>query len=294
MTIFIPQPPYTGPVQAVVLDWSGTAVDYGCMGPPTAIVRAFEKYDIRISISNARLFTGLEKKEHIRQLCRTPDVVVQWQEKYHRLPDDADVDLVHRQMEALMAATIVDYADPIYGLLPFVDALHRQDIQIGSCTGYTAPVMEALVFEAAKRGFSPDCIICASDVPAGRPLPWMCYQNAIGLQVFPFEAMIKIGDTVSDIMEGLNAGMWTIGLTQSGNSLGLARDRVEDLTEADLNRRLAPIESRFRHSGAHYVARGIWECLPIVEEIGRRLDDGDHPRNNGEIALAPFVSSMKC
>ncbi len=286
MSLFIPQTPYNGPVQAVVLDWSGTAVDHGCMGPPDAFVNVFEQYDIQISISDARQFMGLEKKEHVRRLCRMPKVVSQWQETYHRTPDDDDLNLVYQQLEIMMVATIADHAVPIQGLLPFVAALRDQGIRVGSCTGYTVPIMDALVFESAKYGFSPDCIICASDVPVGRPFPWMCYQNAIGLQAYPFESMIKIGDTLSDIMEGLNAGMWTIGVTQSGNELGLSSDQVQDLTPEDLDHRLAAIESRFREAGAHYVVRGIWECLPVIEEIGRRLANGDHPLKRNVLAAA--------
>ena len=95
-----------------------------------------------------------------------------------------------------MIAAITTHADPIPGLLPFVDGLRKRHIKIGSCTGYTAPMMAVLVPEAAKRGYSPDCAVCSSDVPAGRPFPWMCYQNAIRLQVFPLESMVKIGDTI--------------------------------------------------------------------------------------------------
>jgi len=89
--------------------------------------------------------------------------------------------------------------------------------------------------------------------------------------------MIKIGDTISDIQEGRNAGMWTIGLTQSGNELGLSQDMVEMLSADDIDRRLAVIESRYREAGAHYVAKGIWECLELVDDISRRLEKGDHP-----------------
>ncbi|BBO84104.1 hypothetical protein DSCO28_46700 [Desulfosarcina ovata subsp. sediminis] len=105
----------------------------------------------------------------------------------------------------------------------------------------------------------------------------MCYQNAIRLQVYPMAAMIKIGDTISDIEEGLNAGMWTIGLTQSSNELGLPADLVAAVPLSEMERRLAVIEARYRQAGAHYVVRGIWECTAVVEDIGRRLPDDNRP-----------------
>jgi phosphonoacetaldehyde hydrolase len=105
----------------------------------------------------------------------------------------------------------------------------------------------------------------------------MCYQNAMKLAVFPMEAMVKIGDTVSDIHEGLNAGMWTIGVTRTGNELGLTEAEAAALHPADLTQRLIAIGGRLRSEGAHYVAEGIWECPALIEDINRRLAKGERP-----------------
>jgi phosphonoacetaldehyde hydrolase len=277
MTSAIRRLPHCDRVQAVILDWAGTAVDYGCMGPPAVFQQTFEKFGITVSTSDAREFMGLEKREHIRRLCALPQTAAQWCAAYGRDPDENDVAALYAQAEAMMVATIARHAEPIDGLLPFVDGLRQRDIKIGSCTGYTAPMMAVLAPAAAARGYRPDCVVCSSDVPAGRPLPWMCYQNAIGLQTFPLSAMIKIGDTVSDVQEGLNAGMWTVGLSQSGNEMGLPQERVAALPADDLKRRLADIEARLRQAGAHYVVAGIWECLGVVDDIQRRLEKGAHP-----------------
>jgi len=269
--------PYTGPVQAVVLDWAGTAVDYGCMGPADVFVKVFSTFDVSVTAAEARQFMGLEKKEHIRSMCRLPAVVEHWEKKHGCPPGEDDVEKLYEKTEPMMVAAIVDHAEPITGLLPFVEAMRTRGIKIGSCTGYTAPMMAVLVQEAARMGYRPDCSVCSSDVPAGRPFPWMCYQNAIRLQTYPFASMIKIGDTVSDIGEGRNAGMWTVGLTQSGNELGLPEDQVAALPKKELNRRLAATETRFTDAGAHYVVKGIWDCLNVVDDITRRLENGEQP-----------------
>ena len=277
MSTFIPQYPYTGPLKAVVLDWAGTAVDYGCMGPADVFVRVFAAFDILVTTAEARQFMGLEKQEHIRRMCQLPSVAEQWQTQYSRRPDENDVARLYGKTEPMMVASLVDHADPIPGLLPFVEAMRARNIKIGSCTGYTAPMMEVLVPEAARHGYAPDCAVCASDVPAGRPWPWMCYQNAIQLQVHPFEAMVKIGDTLSDVAEGRNAGMWTVGLTRSGNELGLTEAQADALPREELAQRLSAIEARMQEAGAHYVVDGIWDCLAVVEDISRRLAKGEHP-----------------
>src|SRR5437867_5486316 len=101
-------------------------------------------------------------------------------------------------------------------------------------------MMDLLQAEAKRRGYEPDATVCATQVPAGRPHPYMCLQNAILLQTYPMEAMVKAGDTLPDIEEGLNAGMWTIGLAKTGNEMGLTEQQIHDLEpearEAKLSR----------------------------------------------------------
>lgn len=277
MSAFVSASPYTGPVKAVILDWAGTSVDYGCMGPADVFVRVFESFDICVTTAEARQFMGLEKKEHIRHMCRLPNVAKQWGEKYKRLPGEDDVAKLYARTEPMMVAAVAGHAEPITGLLPFVEAMRGRNIKIGSCTGYTAPMMAVLARQAAQKGYSPDCAVCSSDVPAGRPFPWMCYLNAIHLGVYPLAAMIKIGDTVSDIEEGRNAGMWTVGVTQTGNELGLPEDIAMSLPREELDRRLSAIETHFRDAGAHYVVNGIWDCVDVVDDIARCLANGERP-----------------
>jgi len=89
--------------------------------------------------------------------------------------------------------------------------------------------------------------------------------------------MVKIGDTLPDIEEGLNAGMWTIGLALSGNELGLAAQEGAALPAEILNAKREQISSRMVHAGAHYVVDGIWGCVPIIQDIDARLARGERP-----------------
>jgi phosphonoacetaldehyde hydrolase len=213
--------PYTGPVQAVILDWAGTAVDYGSIGPVAVFLEVFDHFDVPVTTEEARRFMGLEKKEHIRRMCALESVHARWRSQHGRKPQETDVEAMYRETENRMVAAIAAHADPIPGLSDLVAELRRHNIRIGSTTGYTAPMMAAMKPAAAAKGYIPDVVVCASDVPDGRPNPWRCYKDAIDLQVYPLAAVVKIGDTVSDILEGCNAGMWRIGLTRSGNELGL-------------------------------------------------------------------------
>lgn len=280
MDIFIKNKPYTGKVRAVVMDWAGTAVDYGSIGPVAVFIEVFRLFGVSVSVGEARQFMGLMKKDHIRSMCGLPSVQNSWVHEHGKLPDENDIDAMYRETERLMIAAIVKHAFPIPGLLETVDQLRRDEIKIGTSTGYTSPMMKILVPLAAQKGYLPDNVVCASDVPAGRPYPWMCFKNAIDLQVYPMEAMVKVGDTISDIEEGLNAGMWTVGITQTGNELGLNQKEVESLPWKKLGKTLAVIEQKFKDSGADFVITGIWDLFEVIESVNECLARGLVPADS--------------
>ncbi len=280
--IFIRNKRYTGRVQAVVLDWAGTAVDYGSIGPVAVFMEVFKRRGVLATVAEARKFMGLMKKDHIRGMCSLDSLNNRWIEVHGKKPDENDVEAMYLETEKLMVKAIADHSDPIPGLLDAVSTLRRQNIKIGTSTGYTAPMMAVLVPEAARKGYRPDAAVCSSDVPAGRPYPWMCYKNAIDLQTYPMEAMVKTGDTLSDIQEGLNAGMWTVGVSKTGNELGLSREEVEKLSPEALSEMLASVERRFIDAGAHYIIGGIWDLPRAIESVSERLSRGMLPTDGQE------------
>jgi phosphonoacetaldehyde hydrolase len=268
---------YTGPVLGVVLDWAGTTVDYGCRGPTSVFIKTFQEFGVSVSTAEARQFMGLAKKDHVRALCGLPSVTAQWLAIHRRIPEDIDINAIYTRMEPMMVLAVSDHADTIPGVLEAVDGLRARQIRIGSSTGYTRPMMDVLATTARENGYSPDVVVCSSDVPAGRPYPWMCYANAIQLQVYPLEAMVKIGDTISDIGEGLNAGMWTIGITRTGNEMGLSLEEVNQLPDIERVARLTAIKNRFQAAGAHYAVETLVDIPPVIDEISDRLSRGEHP-----------------
>jgi phosphonoacetaldehyde hydrolase len=275
--IYVRNGAYTGPILAVVLDWAGTAVDYGCVGPVAVFIEVFKRRGVEVTTAEARGPMGLMKKDHVRRMCETESVATKWQKVHGRRPDESDVDAMYEDVEPLMVSSVGTTAEPIPGLHEALKEFRKAGIRVGSCTGYTAPIMAVLAEEARKRGYVPDSVVCPSDVPAGRPYPWMCYQNAMNLRVYPMAAMVKVGDTVSDIEEGLNAGMWTIGVTKTGNELGLTEPEVAALAPEELRKRLGAVRLRLHAAGAHYVAESIESCPDLIAVINGRLARGERP-----------------
>jgi len=268
---------YRGRVQAVILDWAGTTVDYGSFAPTAVFLRLFESQGVTITAEDARSGMGLMKKDHLRAILARPAVAEAWQAVHGAPAIEADVEAMFNNFVALQTSVLADYADPIPGLLDVVGDLRARGIKIGSTTGYLSAMMAVLGPEAARRGYAPDCIVCPDEVPAGRPYPWMCYQNAIRLGVYPNEAIVKVGDTLPDIEEGLNAGMWTVGVALTGNLLGLREAEVNALTAEERQAARERIAGQLYRAGAHAVVDGIWDLPLALERIERWLSQGERP-----------------
>jgi len=268
---------YRGPLQAVILDWAGTAVDYGSFAPTAVFLRLFESHNVKITPDDARSGMGLMKKDHLRTILSRPQVAEAWTAVHGMPASEDDIADLFNSFVPMQISVLKEFAEPIPGLLEVVQELRDRDMKIGTTTGYLRQMMEVLAPKAKENGYEPDCIVCPDEVPAGRPYPWMCYENAIQLGVYPMQAIVKVGDTLVDIEEGLNAGMWTVGLSLTGNLLGLNEAEVEALSTEERERAINKSEAQLYQAGAHYVIDGIWDLPDVLDDIEFRLAQGEHP-----------------
>ena len=189
----------------------------------------------------------------------------------------SDVDALYREFIPLQTEVIATHSDVIPGTAATMAQLRGRGIRIGSTTGYAREMMQSLIPEAARNGFDPDCTVCADDVPQGRPAPWMALRAAMEMNSYPVSACVKVGDTLADIAEGLNAGMWTVGVTRTGNEIGLSEQEANALPAGELRRGLEQAAARLHSAGAHYVIEGIAALPVVVDEIEARLSRGERP-----------------
>lgn len=264
-------------LRVVIFDWAGTAVDFGCRAPVAVFVEVFGRRGVAVSAAEARAPMGLEKRDHIRAVAAQPAVAARWAAAHGRPTTADDLEAMFRESVALQTACVADYAAPVPGLLGAVTACRERGLRIGATTGYSRPIMDALLPAAARHGYAPDAAVCPDDVGAGRPAPWMIYAAMRQLDAFPPAAVVKVGDTVPDIAEGLNAGAWTVAVTKSGNELGLAPDEVEALAPAELAALLGAIGARLRDAGAHYIIETVAELPAVIDAIAARLARGERP-----------------
>jgi len=268
---------YVGPVQGIILDWAGTTMDFGCLAPPAAFVESYRRHGVDITLDEARLPMGAHKRVHIQRIGRIPRVADAWRAVHGRAQSEADVDAIFATFVPLQLEILPRYADLVPGALEAVQAMRERGWKIGSTTGYTLAMNKLLRDEAAARGYVPDEMVCADEVPEGRPAPWMCIENARRLGIYPMSAMIKVGDTLPDVLEGLDAGMWTVGLAVTGNEVGLSKADWDALDPADQAARRARAYERLYGVGAHYVVDGLWDVMPALEAIEARLRTGERP-----------------
>ena len=268
---------YRGPIEAVLLDWAGTTLDFGCVAPAVVFVEVFARQGVPITIEEARAPMGAHKRVHIQRITELESVRARWHAAHGHTPDDADVSRMFAEFVPLQLQCLSDYSALIPGTLETIAALRARGIRIGSTSGYTTEMMAINLRDAARQGYVPDATVCASDVPRGRPYPYMCLANLPRLDVSTVEACVKVDDTVPGIEEGLNAGMWTVGFAVSGNEVGLSLADWTALAEVDRARRRARAQGRMRQCGAHYVVDSIADLMPCIDDIQARIDRGERP-----------------
>src|SRR5215470_5920063 len=268
---------YRGSLQAAVLDWAGTTVDHGSLAPLRVLVDLFASRGVKITNDEARLDMGLLKKDHIRSILKIGRVRSTWIDRFGRQPSELDVEQLFEVFIPLETECLLEYSRVITGVSDAVEMMRARGMKIGSTTGYPRPMLDLLLDYAATQGYRPDTAVCPDDVGAGRPFPWMCYENARLLNVYPMEAFVKIGDTVCDVEEGLNAGMWTVAVVRTGNEIGLSEHAFFALPASEQCALVDAGRERLRRAGAHYVIDSIEEVRPVLDLIDERLARGEKP-----------------
>lgn len=274
---FVYRRTYRGRLRAAVLDWAGTVVDHGCLAPPATFIEAFAGFGVAVSVAQARAPMGMAKRDHIKAIIEDPDVAAAWVARYGAPAAESDVDAIYDRFLPLQVAVVEQHSALIPGALEAVQAMRARGMAIGSTTGYPRAVMAVAARAAEAQGYVPDCVVSADDTPKGRPGPFPALKALIEMAVSPVEAVVKIGDTVVDVEEGLNGGMWSVGITATGNEVGLGVEEWSALPEAERTRLVAAAGEKLLRAGAHYVCASLAEVLPILDDIDARLARGEKP-----------------
>lgn len=264
-------------LKGIVFDWAGTMVDHGSLAPAVVFQRVFEQKGVEISIDEARGPMGMAKREHIEAVASSPRVSEAWKAKFGSPCDQATIDEMYAEFIPAQKSVLSEYCTLIAGAADVAAECRSAGLKIGSSTGYTHELMDIVSPLAAEQGYAPDLVLCAEDTPRGRPAPFLIFEFAKRLDVYPMWHVVKVDDTTVGIEAGRNAGCWTIGISKTGNLVGMTAEEFDCLDSAEQERVCQVADEKLHAAGAHFTARSVADILPQLAEIDQRIDAGESP-----------------
>ena len=254
-------------ISLVVCDLAGTVVDHGSRAPAAAFVELFARHGIIATEAQAREPMGMHKRDHIERMLSMPELARQWEKIHGQRWNVADLDSLFAEFIPIQTTLLEAHADVIAGAAETVAGLRARGIKVAVTTGYNRPMTDLVLETAAHQGLAFDFSICAAEVPAGRPAPWMIFRCMEATGAYPPSAVLNIGDTIADIESGVNAEVWTAGIALTGNLLGLSHRDTWALPEGQRKAHLVSIYERMYEAGAHKVIDSITDIESVISFV---------------------------
>ena len=251
--------------EAIIFDWAGTTVDYGCFAPVQAFMEIFKEYGITPTMEETRKPMGMLKWDHIKTMLSMERIREEFKRIHGRDFTDQDVDEMHEKFAASLMKILDQFSDPKDYVVDTVAKLRGAGLMFGSTTGYTDAMMEIVTKEAAKAGYKPDCWFSPDSTGhMGRPYPYMIFKNMEALKVTGVDKVMKVGDTLSDIREGKNAGVFTVGIIEGSSEMGLTKEEYAALSPEEREAKVKAVTKRYMDAGADAVVQDIRGVLELI------------------------------
>lgn len=92
----------------------------------------------------------------------------------------------------------------------------------------------------------------------------MIFKNMEKLKVTSVKNVVKVGDTVSDIKEGLAAGVTTVGVIEGSSIMGLSKETYEALAPEEQEKECRRVAQVYKETGADHIIRNMSELTTIL------------------------------
>jgi phosphonatase-like hydrolase len=198
----------------VVFDIAGTIVkDQGEV--LHAFADALNRHGIQHTDAELKEWKGASKKEVIRHFVRRPDATA----------DESAVAAVYADFRCGLERHYRENGViPIAGAADTFAWLRERGIRIATTSGFYREVSDLILESTGWRGMLA-ASISSSDVPAGRPAPYMIFRAMEAAGVTSVCEVINVGDTPLDLQSGTNAGVReVVGVLMTGLH---GRDRLQ-------------------------------------------------------------------
>lgn len=255
-------------IEAVIFDWAGTTVDYGSFAPVQAFISAFEKFGITPTNDEVRKPMGIAKIDHVREMLKMERISNEWKNIHGRDFTEDDVKKIYELSETLILDILKNFSEPKPYVVEAIAVLREKGIKIGSTTGYNDEMMEIVKKAASEKGYTPDaCFTPDSTKKIGRPYPYLIFKNMMELKVKSVDSVVKVGDTVADIIEGNNAGVTTVGIIEGSSVLGYSEEEYNALTDEEKAQSKEKATETYRSCGADYIINNMSELVELINAL---------------------------
>ncbi len=255
-------------IEAVIFDWAGTTVDYGSFAPVQAFISAFEKFGITPTNDEVRKPMGIAKIDHVREMLKMERISNEWKNIHGRDFTEDDVKEIYELSETLILDILKNFSEPKPYVVEAIAELREKGIKIGSTTGYNDEMMEIVKKAASEKGYTPDaCFTPDSTNKIGRPYPYLIFKNMMELKVKSVDSVVKVGDTVADIIEGNNAGVTTVGIIEGSSVLGYSEEEYNALTDEEKVQSKEKATETYRNCGADYIINNMSELVELINAL---------------------------
>jgi phosphonatase-like hydrolase len=198
------------PPELVVLDMAGTTIDDG-QQVYRVLAETARAHGASPSQAEIARWHGASKHEALRDLLSTRAGIP---------PSNAELETVVADFQARLSAAYADRPPrPLPGVPEALSALRECGVKVALTTGFDRVIVESLISALGWEDESvADTVVCGSDVPAGRPAPYMIFRAMERLGVTDVARVLVAGDTPRDLAAGTNSGAATVVGVLSGAS----------------------------------------------------------------------------
>lgn len=194
----------------VVFDMIGTTVQ-STDRVPEAFAWAFDEQGISLSGADIDSVRGRSKNEAIHELL-VRNSGIDFADKH---ADDVYQLFKERLLNCYREGEVTE----VEGAEATFDWCRGSNVKIALTTGFDRELAGLLVEKLAWAG-RIDTLICNDDVKSGRPAPDLILCAMRRLDCLEAARIASVGDTVSDLEAGANAGTrWNIGVLSGAHSL---------------------------------------------------------------------------
>jgi phosphonatase-like hydrolase len=196
--------------ELVVLDMAGTTIDDG-QQVYRVLAETARAHGASPSEADIARWHGASKHEALRALLTSRTSVP---------PSTAELERVVADFHTRLSAAYSDHPPhPLPGVVEALSTLRECGVKVALTTGFDRVIVESLISALGWLGDSvADTVVCGSDVPAGRPAPYMIFRAMERLGVTDVARVLVAGDTPRDLEAGTNSGAAMVVGVLSGAS----------------------------------------------------------------------------